>query len=383
MSLIRLYPDWESAFFLSRRNRFVLELEKDGKRVEVYIANPGRMEEFLVEGQPFYITAVPPGSGKYPYRVVSTSYQDSYVLLDTTRVNDIVEEMLRDYLIEELKGVVIIDREVKVRRSRFDFLLHFGKGKRPVLLEVKSCSLCHKGVAMFPDAPTERGKRHLLELEELSLEDYDTANLYLVTNSQGRVFLPNCHTDREYGRVFNSLERVQLLAYGVVMPDPVTVDLDHCQRLPIAIDESRLYCSNGGGSYLMVLRCEQDVTKGIGALGERKFRKGYYVYVGSALKGVDARIRRHRKGKKKIRWHLDYVFPYVMKEVKVYPILGPGRMETRLAQKLIEISEECVPGFGSSDTELPSHFFYFPSNPIGRRDFQDLLLDFRMHYLLH
>ncbi|MCP5047229.1 MAG: DNA/RNA nuclease SfsA, partial [bacterium] len=168
MNHMKLYPEFEEAFFLERDNRFVMQLKKkDGQVIKVYIANPGRMEEFLVKDHPFYITSG--NNGKYFYRAVSTRYQGSYLLLDTIKVNALVEIMLKADRIEPFTGLEpgSIRREVSVNRSKFDFLIQ-RENRLPVLLEVKSCSLCHHGVAMFPDAPTERGRRHLEDLEALA-----------------------------------------------------------------------------------------------------------------------------------------------------------------------------------------------------------------------
>jgi len=374
MKRIKFYPEWEKAFFIKRLNRFVMVLEKEGGRIKAYIANPGRMEEYLVLGHPFFI--IPTRRGKYSYRVVSTMYEGSHVLLDTSKVNDIVRRMLRQNTIPEIGGIESIRPEVTLKRSRFDFLIERRETK-PAILEVKSCSLCHAGVAMFPDAPTERGKRHLEELEFLGQQGYDVFNLYLVTNRCAEVFLPNCHSDPEYGQAFNRVETVRFLTYRVEMPDPVTVDISRSSRIDIDFEKSREMCRDGG-SYLLVMSNEQAFRKEIGALGTREFKKGYFVYVGSALTGLDRRIKRHLRKKKKIHWHIDYVLPGHMKKEKIYKILTTRRIETRLARELHRIGPGYVPGFGSSDTGEPSHLFYFPENPVGRRDFLNLLLDFRM-----
>jgi DNA-binding sugar fermentation-stimulating protein len=79
---IKLYANFEETFFVERENRFVMQLKKaEGQTIFAYIANPGRMEEFLTPSHPFFIT--PGNNGKYFYRVVSAFYQGSYTLLDT------------------------------------------------------------------------------------------------------------------------------------------------------------------------------------------------------------------------------------------------------------------------------------------------------------
>jgi sugar fermentation stimulation protein A len=271
--------------------------------------------------------------------------------------------------------VTRIRREVTVNRSKFDFLLE-REGKKPALLEVKSCSLCHNGVAMFPDAPTERGKRHLQDLESLAKGDYDTYTLYLVGHKNARVFMPNGHTDRDYCETFCKSKRIRFMAFCVNMQDPVSLDLSSLEEVPIDFTTSRsLYKDKG--SYMLILYNDKPFKKTIGALGVRKFKKGYYVYVGSAMQGLEKRIKRHLRIDKKIHWHKDYISPLDMKTDRVYPIRRPDRIEEDLAQGMIKICDDFVPGFGASDSRIDSHFFYFEEKPYRRRDFLDLLLAYR------
>jgi sugar fermentation stimulation protein A len=377
MELVKLYPGFEEAFFVERDNRFVLQLKKTGGQlIKAYIANPGRMEEFLVPGHPFFITSG--NEGKYFYRVVSTFYQDSYVLLDTIKINGLVELMLKNNRIKAFNNLASIRREVTVNRSKFDFLVESkDKNKKPMLLEIKSCSLCHNGAAMFPDAPTERGKRHLEDLDFLATRDYETYTLYWINHKKAKVFMPNGHTDRDYCETFCGTRHVNFLAYCVNMTDPVTLDLSFLKNVPIDFAASRFLCQEKG-SYLLIFYNDQPFKKNIGSVGEREFKQGYYVYVGSAMQALDKRIKRHLRKSKKVRWHLDYISPGYMKIEKVYPIRRQDRVEEALARGLLEICDDYVMGFGASDSELPSHFFYFSSRPYRRRNFLDLLLDFRM-----
>ncbi len=377
MEPIKLYTGFEEAFFVERENRFVIQLKKKNKQlIKAYIANPGRMEEFLVPGHPFFITSG--NEGKYFYRAVSTIYQDSYVLLDTIKINYLVELMLKNNRIKAFRNLTSIRREVTVNRSKFDFLVEKeGENKKPLLLEIKSCSLCHNGVAMFPDAPTERGKRHLEDLDFLATRDYETYTLYWINHKKAKVFMPNGHTDRDYCETFCRTRHVNFMAYCVNMTDPVTLDLSFFKNVPIDFEASRFLCEEKG-SYLLIFYNDQPFKKNIGSLGERAFKKGYYVYVGSAMQALDKRIKRHLRKSKKVRWHLDYISPGYMKMEKVYPIRRQDRIEESLARCLLEICDDYVMDFGASDSGLPSHFFYFSGRPYRRRDFLDLLLDFRM-----
>jgi len=155
------------------------------------------------------------------------------------------------------------------------------------------------------------------------------------------------------------------------------VNLTHLKHIPIDYEKAREICMDRG-SYLLILYNEKPFTKEIGSLGKREFKKGYYVYVGSAMRGMKNRIRRHLRKNKKRHWHLDYISPACMKTVKLYRIRRKERIEVLLTRRLMNICDDYVPGFGASDTNVDSHFFYFSGRPHRRREFLNLVLDFQM-----
>jgi len=332
------------------------------------------MEEFLVADHRFFITGG--NKGKYFYRVVATEYQNSFILLDTIKINAVVEQFLKDDKIEAFKGPKSIKREVSIQRSKFDFLIE-REGLKPALLEVKSCSLCHNETAMFPDAPTQRGKRHLEDLQTLATQGFDCYTLYLINHKDAKIFMPNWHTDMDYARQFSQSNHIRFMAYAIQLENPVTINRNILK--PVSIDYQAITenCKDKG-SYLLVYHNEHTFNATIGSLGEREFKKGYYVYVGSAMQGLEKRIKRHLSKRKKTHWHLDYISPQRMKIDKIYKINRKDRIEESLAQQLVQISPGFVEGFGASDTDAPSHLCYFPHRPYRQREFLDLLLDARI-----
>lgn len=114
------------------------------------------------------------------------------------------------------------------------------------------------------------------------------------------------------------------------------------------------------GVYLLSCEIRRACTIRIGRLGRFKFEKGYYVYVGSAMGGLDQRIARHRRKGKKLHWHVDYLLEKAeIVEVQSFET-DQKTEECRLAAKLAETADHVpVPGFGSSDCGCTSHLFYF------------------------
>ena len=109
------------------------------------------------------------------------------------------------------------------------------------------------------------------------------------------------------------------------------------------------------GSYVLIIEMDREMEIEVGRLGPIIFKKGYYLYVGSAMNGLEARISRHLSKDKKMRWHVDYILG-IGKIVDIY-IKPHERVECLIAEKLSRIFDS-IPKFGSSDCKCKSHLFY-------------------------
>ncbi len=380
---IALYNNFERASFIARENRFTLVLNLGKTQstdiTRAYIPNTGRMEEFCVHGHPFFVTTS--HSKKFKYRVVSTEYQGSFVLLDTVAVQRTIQKLLEKpaAIGLSMNTGYRLTQEKTIGKSRFDFYLE-KTGLPPVLVEIKSCTLCHNGTALFPDAPSTRASSHIRHLRELVKDGMKAYMVFIITNGSARIFYPNFHTDP----MFSSLafkeagaERgVCFRALTVPLADPVTVDTAHIRQVPI--DWKSVLSNNPDfGSYILVLRNERLQTIRVGALGSTRFERGYYVYIGSALGSLSNRVHRHRLKRKKLHWHIDYITPSHMQLKKTYLIRRGDRIETELVGRLKQYCSDYVRGFGASDSSQPSHLLYFKEVPFKQRFFMDTVLDFR------
>ena len=135
-----------------------------------------------------------------PYTCVAVEREGHPVMVHTLRTNDLAQVLLEKNLVPGLEGARIVKREARHSRSRFDFLLD--RRGQEIFLEVKSCTLFGKRIAMFPDAVTARGKRHLEELAKLPDEGKQGAVLFLVGWPPAEYFLPDYHTDLDFSRAF-------------------------------------------------------------------------------------------------------------------------------------------------------------------------------------
>ncbi|MBN2016840.1 MAG: DNA/RNA nuclease SfsA [Candidatus Cloacimonetes bacterium] len=371
--LIPLYKNWHKAYFVKRPNRFVVELILDGKPIRAWVPNTGRMAEFCFEGHPFYVTKVP--MPKFQYKIIGTEYQAELVFLDTIRVNHVVQLLIENHAIPELSDFVALRREATYGNSRFDFEMTHGDGNQS-LIEVKSCTLCHNGMAMFPDAPTDRGRKHLAHLEQLAAEKCNVYNLFLITTMQAQVFLTNYHVDLAYAQKMLAAKNIAFLAYKIGFDDPITLNISKTKPVEIDLKSTKRNAVDKG-SYVLVLQNDTDFSKQIGLLGEVFFKKGYYVYVGSAMNILDARISRHYRSRKKVHWHLDYVTPKPMKIIKSYPIRSSVPLEQEIVKCISNIADGFIKSFGASDSKERSHLLYFKDNPIHNQNFYNVIMNFR------
>jgi len=174
--------------FKKRLNRFVVETES-GKRCHLH--DPGRLEELLYPGAPLYMVEK---SRVLKCEIYFTKKNNEYVLINSKIHSDIAENIINSDLFKDFK---IIRKEVKLKKSRIDFLLDHKN--REFYLEVKGCTLTRNGVALFPDAPTERGRRHVEELEYLIEKGYEGGVMFLVFR-KSEYFSPNWETDPEFSK---------------------------------------------------------------------------------------------------------------------------------------------------------------------------------------
>ena len=113
----------------------------------------------------------------------------------------------------------------------------------------------------------------------------------------------------------------------------------------------------GPGSYVLLINLEGPATIEVGRLGTIDFDAGCYAYVGSALRGIAARINRHLRRQKKLHWHVDYLLQHGQLSEVIWT-LSDERLECRIAEYLRNLDLRSVPHFGASDCRCPSHLFF-------------------------
>jgi sugar fermentation stimulation protein A len=352
---IRLFPPPEEAFFVSRPNRFVVVCRREEEKLTAHLPNPGRLQELLLPGQRLLLTRSPGKHRKYPHTVVAAESRGQIIMLDTMRTNAAARALIERRKVRGLRGARIVRAEVCHGPSRFDFLLE--ESGEELYLEVKSCTLVGERVAMFPDAVTARGTRHLNELARLGKTGIKTAVLFLVHTSRAKYFMPDYHTDLRFAQTFLACrEQIRFLPVGVHWTEDLSLYAETCPlMIPWAYLEGEV---EDRGSYLLILRLPKDEKIIVGKQGSIRFRKGYYVYVGSAMSNLSSRVNRHQRGSEHCHWHIDY-----LRKVAIFQKALPMRASA---------------DFGCSDCHCQTHLFGFQNDPLQMPGIQELILYFRM-----
>ncbi len=366
------------ARFVGRPNRFLVTCSFDGKTVEAYLANPGRLWELLLPGRLLYLVQNPPDPAKSTeYTVIAVEHEGQPILLHTHLANDVVAHLLAAGRLPGFEKALLIRREVSVEGNRFDFLLEKDGGK--FFLEVKSCTLFGNRIAMFPDAVTSRGRRHLEHLARRARMGMPGGVVFLVHSSRIEAFMPDYHTDYAFARTLLDVKNdLVIKAIAVEWRD----DLSLGPTLRDVLIPWKIIAQEAQdrGSYLLILEIAHSRNVDVGALGKILFQKGYYVYTGSARVNLTKRIERHLRRRKQFHWHIDYLRDRA-ESCKALPVRSNSDLEHDMANALGKLADWTIPRFGSSDCKCPTHLFGFKANPIHMPQFIELLLRFRMNRL--
>lgn len=181
--------------FLTRPNRFIAQVLVDGNEETVHVKNTGRCRELLTEKAEVFLAVSSNPLRKTKYDLVAVKKGNKLINMDSQIPNDVAEEWLRSSNLFSRDAV--IRREVNCGKSRFDFYIE--DGERKIFLEVKGVTLENGGIAMFPDAPTERGVKHISELISLKKEGYEAYILFVIQMEEVTGFMPNDITHKAFG----------------------------------------------------------------------------------------------------------------------------------------------------------------------------------------
>jgi sugar fermentation stimulation protein A len=221
------------ATLLRRYRRFLADVRlEDGREITVHCPNSGSMLGCGSPGSAVMLSLAINPKRKYAHTLEMVRVNEIWVGVNTGLTNSLIREALEAGLFPEVGDFETIRPEVKVGRSRLDFRLS-GAGS-DCYLEIKNCSLAEHGVALFPDAVTERGTRHLRELLAMHQAGHRAAVIFCVQRGDVKSFSPAAAIDPLYAKVLAEVTGRGVLALACraqVLPGAIRVDL----RLPVRL----------------------------------------------------------------------------------------------------------------------------------------------------
>ena len=208
--------------FIDRPNRFIAHVETESGIQRVHVKNTGRCKELLIPGATVYLEKGMNPARKTPYDLIAVEKGTRLINMDSQAPNQVFGEWAEAG--EFLPDVTAVRREYRFGESRLDFCLETPKGLH--LVEVKGVTLEENDAARFPDAPTERGIKHILELQRAVKEGHDATLCFVVQMEGIRSVAPNDLTHPAFGDALRkaALAGVRVCAYDcTVTPDRLKI----------------------------------------------------------------------------------------------------------------------------------------------------------------
>ena len=228
---MQLYNNICEGIFLSRPNRFIAEVKIDGKIERCHVKNTGRCKELLIPNARVYVNYSDKPERTTNYDLVAVWKGERLINMDSQAPNKVLLEYLQSG--QYMNGITHIKSESTYGDSRFDFYVE--AGERKIFIEVKGVTLEMDGVALFPDAPTERGIKHLQGLARCINDGYEAHVVFVVQMSGIRHFTPNDATHPVFGATLSDVVKsgVKALALDcLVTPDGLTIN----NNLPVILE---------------------------------------------------------------------------------------------------------------------------------------------------
>ena len=217
------YDKIVEARFLSRPNRFIAQVELNGREETVHVKNTGRCRELLIPGRTVWLEESRNPARKTKYDLIAVDKDGLLINMDAQAPNKVFAEWAQAGHFRD--GLTLLRPETTWGKSRFDF--YWEAGERRGFVEVKGCTLEEQGLAMFPDAPTERGVKHLRELAAAQAAGYECTLCVILQMKGCRAFCPNERTHPKFGQALRAAAEagVTVLALDCrTAPDSLTVD---------------------------------------------------------------------------------------------------------------------------------------------------------------
>ena len=213
-----IYKQIVEGIFIERPNRFIAQVLINGKEEAVHVKNTGRCRELLVPGARLVLEDCRHNTNrKTKYSLIAVYKGDMLVNIDSQVPNAVIHQALKENMIDSLQNLDYIKREVTFGNSRFD--LYFESNNKKGFIEVKGVTLEENNIAKFPDAPTSRGRKHVLEMIKAVNQGYIGIIFFLVQMKGPKEFRLNWKMDNEFSQAVKEASEngIIIMAYDSIV----------------------------------------------------------------------------------------------------------------------------------------------------------------------
>lgn len=212
---IMLYDNILEGIFIERPNRFIAKCLVNNKEITAHVKNTGRCKELLIKGNKVFLQYFNNSNRKTNYDLIAVQKNNRLINMDSIAPNKVVLETLKNNIniLNIKEKITFIKSEYKYKNSRFDIYAETEKQK--IFIEIKGVTLEENDIVMFPDAPTERGIKHINELIDAKNNGYLTYIIFLIQMNNVKYFTPNIKTHKAFADALINAKNnnVNILAY--------------------------------------------------------------------------------------------------------------------------------------------------------------------------
>ncbi len=216
-----IYNNIVKAVFKNRPNRFIAECSIDNENIIVHVKNTCRCRELLIKDTEVYLEYFSESSRKTKYDLITVNKNGRLINMDSSAPNKAVYEALHNgkNILNIDEPLTFIKMEQKYKTSRFDIYAETSDNK--IFIEIKGVTLEENNIVMFPDAPTKRGVKHIMELIDARENGFDTYIIFVIQMQNPEYFTPNYKTHEEFGKALQYAESkgIKILAYDCIVTE--------------------------------------------------------------------------------------------------------------------------------------------------------------------
>ncbi len=216
-----VYNNIVKAVFQNRPNRFIAECKINNESVIVHVKNTGRCKELLIKDTDVYLEYFDNSNRKTKYDLITVNKNGRLINMDSSSPNKVVYEALKSgkNILNINEPLSFLKMEHKYKQSRFDIYAETSNNK--IFAEIKGVTLEENNIVLFPDAPTQRGIKHIYELIDAKENGFQTYIIFVIQMENPAYFTPNYKTHKEFGEALKLAKSkgVNILAYDCIITE--------------------------------------------------------------------------------------------------------------------------------------------------------------------